>query len=121
MKNSIEVLRFPRIRPNSHNLALDLAIAPLEINAFNEAKSNLKLLEYGILGYPVICTDILPYQGDFPVTRVPNKPDRWIKAIREHIHDLDESRKRGAALREHVLANWMLEDHLDEWAKAWLP
>ncbi|HQT27560.1 MAG TPA: glycosyl transferase family 2, partial [Burkholderiales bacterium] len=40
------------------SLNFDLAIAPLEIHAFNEAKSHLKLLEYGILGYPVICTDI---------------------------------------------------------------
>jgi glycosyltransferase involved in cell wall biosynthesis len=103
------------------SLNLDLAVAPLEINAFNEAKSNLKLLEYGILGYPVVCTDILPYQGDFPVTRVPNQPERWIRAIREHINDLGESGRRGATLREHVLAHWMLEDHLDEWQTAWMP
>jgi hypothetical protein len=29
------------------SLNLDLAIAPLEINPFNESKSNLRLLEYG--------------------------------------------------------------------------
>ncbi|MGH6981840.1 MAG: glycosyltransferase, partial [Stellaceae bacterium] len=34
------------------SLELDLAIAPLEFNPFNEAKSNLRLLEYGVLGYP---------------------------------------------------------------------
>jgi hypothetical protein len=55
-------------------LNLDVAIAPLEINAFNEAKSNLKLLEYGALGYPVVCSDIVPYQGPLPVTRVANRP-----------------------------------------------
>lgn len=101
------------------SLDLDLAVAPLEINAFNEAKSNLKLLEYGVLGYPVVCTDILPYQGDLPVTRVRNRPRGWIDAIRDHVHDLDAATKNGAQLRDHVLAHWMLEDHLDEWRQAW--
>lgn len=103
------------------SLNLDLAIAPLAVNPFNEAKSNLKLLEYGVLGYPVICTDIFPYQDDFPVTRVKNRHQDWINAIREHINELDECAKQGDALRDHVRKNWMLEDHLDAWLKAWLP
>lgn len=102
-------------------LDLDLAIAPLEINAFNEAKSHLKLLEYGVLGYPVICTDIYPYQGDIPVTRLANKPALWINAIREQIHDPDAAAKCGQNLRQHVLTHWMLEDHLGDWLAAWLP
>jgi O-antigen biosynthesis protein len=42
------------------SLDLDLSVAPLEDNPFNEAKSNLRLLECGVLGYPVLCSDILP-------------------------------------------------------------
>ncbi|MBI4996379.1 MAG: glycosyltransferase [Rhodocyclales bacterium] len=103
------------------SLGLDLAVAPLEMNAFNEAKSPLKLLEYGALGYPVVCTDILPYQGDFPVTRVPNRARDWIEAIRAHLADRDEALRRGAALRSHVQDHWLLENHLDEWLAAWLP
>jgi len=103
------------------SLNLDLAIAPLEIHAFNEAKSHLKLLEYGILGYPVICTDITPYQGAYPVTRLKNRFQEWVKAIREHVADLDECSRRGDALRNHVGQNWMLEDNLDLWSKVWLP
>jgi len=45
------------------SLNLDLAVAPLEVNRFNECKSNLRLLEYGILGWPVVCSDVLPYRG----------------------------------------------------------
>lgn len=102
-------------------LDLDLAIAPLQIHLFNEAKSNLRILEYGIMGYPVICTDIAPYRGDFPVTRVPNKHDAWVAAIREKLSDPDALAAEGDALRRHVEGNWMLEDHLDEWLAAWLP
>lgn len=102
------------------SLALDLAIAPLEINEFNEAKSHLKLLEYGALGYPVVCSDIVPYQGIYPVTRVRNRPQDWIKAIRELVFDPARAAAEGDRLRAHVLEHWMLEDHLDEWTAAWL-
>jgi GT2 family glycosyltransferase len=102
------------------SLDLDLAIAPLEHNRFNAAKSNLRLLEYGILGWPVVCTDILPYQGA-PIKRVPNNPTAWLKAIRERIHDLDTAYAEGDQLKQWVLDHWMLEDHLDEWLQALIP
>jgi glycosyltransferase involved in cell wall biosynthesis len=103
------------------SLNLDLAIAPLEDVPFNRAKSHLKLLEYGVLGYPVIASDITPYRGDYPITRVANRHKAWTDAIREHLADRDELARRGDALREYVRAHWMLEDHLDVWLKAWLP
>jgi GT2 family glycosyltransferase/glycosyltransferase involved in cell wall biosynthesis len=103
------------------SLNLDLALAPLEDTPLNRGRSHLKLLEYGMLGYPVICSDIEPYRGDYPVTRVKNDAKSWENAIREHVADLDELARRGDALRDYVRANWMLEDHLDDWLKAWLP
>jgi O-antigen biosynthesis protein len=102
-------------------LSLDVAIAPLEINAFNEAKSALKILEYGALGYPVVCSDIAPYQGSFPVTLVRNRPQDWVKAIRALALDPALAAAEGDRLRAHVRDHWMLEDHLDEWLAAWLP
>lgn len=103
------------------SLDLDLAVAPLEDHPFNEAKSNLKLLEYGILGYPVLCTDITPYQCGLPVTRIANRFQRWTKAIRDMVADREACRAAGERLRQAVIADWMLEDHLDEWQRAWLP
>lgn len=100
-------------------LNLDLAVAPLEVNAFNEAKSNLRLLEYGVLGWPVICTDILPYQTNAaPVCRVPNQAQAWIDAIRARIHDLDAAAAEGDRLQAWVRQHYLLEDHLDEWMQA---
>lgn len=102
------------------SLELDLGIAPLELNPFNEAKSNLRLLEYGILGLPVVCTDIVPYQGQLPVRRVKNRHRDWVKTIREMVADRAACRREGEALRQAVLADWMLDQHLDDWCKAWL-
>lgn len=121
VKDSFVGVTFDRYPETLAAMGLDLAIAPLEDNRFNECKSPLKLLEYGILGYPVVCTNSLPYRGDFPVTRVPNKPAAWIAAIRERIHDLDATHREGEELQAHIRQHWMLEDHLDEWLSAWMP
>lgn len=103
------------------SLNLDLAIAPLEINEFNEAKSNLRLLEYGVMGWPIICTDIYPYQqANAPVKRVPNQARAWIDAIRERIYDLDAAEKEGARVQKWVLDHFIIEDHLAEWLEAML-
>ncbi|GGA27673.1 glycosyltransferase family 92 protein [Dyella nitratireducens] len=104
------------------SLNLDLALAPLEENAFNECKSNLRLLEYGACGFPVICTDIVCYQNDLPATRVKNRYKDWMSAIRMHLDDLDATAKTGDALRDAVLKDWMLEgDKLVAWRDAWMP
>lgn len=102
------------------SLDLDLAVAPLAHNRFNAAKSNLKILEYGVLGVPVICSDIEPYRGA-PAQRVANDSRAWVDAIRERIHDLDAAAREGDALRRWVVEGWMLEDHLTEWLSALMP
>ncbi|MHB1280005.1 MAG: FkbM family methyltransferase [Acidithiobacillus sp.] len=103
------------------SLDLDLAIAPLEENPFNDAKSHLRILEYGVLGFPVVCSDITPYRGDFPVWRVANRYRDWMKAIREAISDRAMLAAAGDTLRDQVRAHWMLEDRLDDWLRVWLP
>lgn len=101
------------------SLNLDLAVAPLEIHPFNESKSNLRLLEYGILGWPVICTDIYPYRtNNPPVIYVENQVDQWVTAIRQILADKAALSNAGSALKGWVLENYMLEDHLDEWLEA---
>jgi GT2 family glycosyltransferase/glycosyltransferase involved in cell wall biosynthesis len=104
------------------SLDLDLALAPLEDNLFNACKSNLRLLEYGACGFPVVCSDIVCYRGDLPVTRVRNRFKEWTDAIRMHLADLDASARMGDALREAVHRDWMLTgDNLVAWRDAWLP
>jgi len=46
-------------------MKLDIALAPLEDNAFNECKSNIKLLEYGINGVPIAASNVGPYATDY--------------------------------------------------------
>lgn len=98
----------------------DLAIAPLEINPFNECKSNLKLLEYGWCGVPVVCSDVTPYQGNLPCTRVKNRFMDWRNAITSMIADRQACYEDGLRLQQAVQASWMLTgDNLQSWYEAW--
>ncbi|WP_298016953.1 glycosyltransferase [uncultured Castellaniella sp.] len=102
------------------SLNLDLAVVPLEINQFNRCKSNLRLLELGACGVPVIATAIEPYRGGLPVTLVRNRHQDWVEAIRAHLADPGALAEKGDALRDAVLQGWMLEGgFLDQWARAW--
>lgn len=103
-------------------LDLDLALAPLEDNLFNRCKSNLRLLEYGACGFPVVCSDVAPYRGALPVTRVKPRFRDWVEAIRMHTHDLDAAARAGDALRDAVHRDWMLDEaSAAHWLSQWLP
>jgi glycosyltransferase involved in cell wall biosynthesis len=41
---------------------LDIAIMPLEDTEFNRCKSNLKMLEFGALGLPMVASRVKPYE-----------------------------------------------------------
>ncbi|RMV16579.1 Glycosyl transferase, group 2 protein [Pseudomonas savastanoi] len=103
------------------SLNLDLVLAPAESNLINTSKSPVALLEFGACGFPVICSDVLSVPQDLPVTRVENETNAWVSAIKQHIDQLDECARKGDALRQAVVDNWMLEaDHLQAWRDAWL-
>jgi GT2 family glycosyltransferase len=100
-------------------LDLDLAIAPLENNAFNRAKSNLRLLEYGINGWPVIASRVTPYlENNPPVTWVDNSYESWLTAIKAAIADQDNLAAEGNTLKNWVLDNYNLTSTLPLWMKA---
>lgn len=103
------------------SLNLDLALAPLEDNLFNRCKGNTRLLEFGVCGVPVICSEIEAYRGDLPAKRVENSFETWVDAIRAHIHDLDAAAALGDVLQARIRQDWMLDDAaLAVWRDNWL-
>ncbi len=103
------------------SLDLDIAIAPLEDNPFNACKSNLRLLEYGAMGWPVVCSDVYPFRtANPPVLRVPNDEQAWLSALRRLMDDPQLRRAQGHALHEWLQRNFLLEHHVEAWRKALL-
>ena len=101
------------------SLDLDIAIAPLEDNPFNACKSNLRLLEYGAMGWPVVCSDVYPYRTDAPpVLRVSNDDAAWLAALRRLAGDAALRRVQGDALHGWLNQHYRLEHHADAWFHA---
>ncbi|RYC43169.1 glycosyltransferase [Pectobacterium zantedeschiae] len=104
------------------SLNLDFAIAPLADNHANRARSNIRLLEFGICAIPVICSDVLCYKGNLSISVVKNRYKDWSAAMNQYIHDVDSARKFGAVLKNEVQENWMLnQKNLETISKSWLP
>lgn len=115
-----ELVAFADYPARLASLNFDIAVAPLAETPFNRGKSNLRLLEYGMLGIPVVCTDIDPYRNS-PACRVENTVEAWVGALRERIHDADAREREGHEMRRWVRKGFLLEDHIDEWLSAHLP
>lgn len=100
------------------SLDLDIAIAPLEDNRFNQCKSNLRLLEYGAMGWPVVCSDVYPYRTrNAPVIRVSNEPDAWVAAIRS-LYNEPLRRQQAQRLSHWVDRYFWLSDVIPSWSEA---
>lgn len=97
-------------------LELDIALAPLEDNAFNEAKSNLRLLEYGAMAWSVICSDVYPYRtNNAPVCRVDGSVEQWLHEIRARVANPELAWREGDRLRSWVDRYYWLEEHPQDW------
>ncbi|MHB1644432.1 MAG: glycosyltransferase, partial [Acidithiobacillus sp.] len=100
-------------------MRLDLALAPLEHSDYNRCKSNLKILEYGACGFPVLATDIDPY-SDAPIFFPKSgRAEDWAGAIRDLLADRDMLQRSGVELRNWVWRNFTLEEHLEDRMDAW--
>jgi len=101
------------------SLDLDIAVAPLEDNFFNSCKSNLRLLEYGAMSWPVVCSDVFPYQtNNPPVIRVKHSVANWLDALNKLIEDESERARLGQALNKWVIDNYTLSNWAPEWVDA---
>lgn len=95
------------------NLNIDIGLAPLEHNLFNQCKSNLKLLEYSCLGIPGVYTNIDPYQG---TELASNTPEEMISNIeylasdvsyRKNVYESDLQKVKDVLYLEDNLINWV--------------
>lgn len=86
------------------------ALAPLVDNAFNNCKSNLKLLEAGAKGIPLFASKCLPYynETDKDIVQYVGYDQSWSKVLKQFTDsNLDELGQRTA---EHVRKHYDLKD-----------
>ena len=83
-------------------------------------KSDLKVLDYGALGLPVIASDVESYRAygkndiGGAVKLVPNDPEKWARAILSAISEPGKLRDQGDQLRDWVFRNRRIETSVAE-------
>jgi hypothetical protein len=85
-------------------LTMDIGIVPLSNTPFNQAKSDIKGLEYAAAGIPFVAQNLDAYTAlanDLGVGRVAKNPSQWIKHI-EALRDPEVRKSEGEDYREVV-------------------
>jgi glycosyltransferase involved in cell wall biosynthesis len=98
----------------------DVAIAPLEYSNLNESKSELKYLEYAVLGIPGIYSDVGPYSQNIIHEKngllvFDNSPEEWERSI---IRLIEDASLRNAIISNSfgdVESNYRISQSVEEW------
>lgn len=94
----------------------DVCLAPLDQHTFNECKSELKIIETGIMGKALIASDLYIYHellthGENAMLVNPRKDHKeWAKYIRQVVLDDDLRLHLAKNLREFVYPQYTLEE-----------
>lgn len=89
-------------------LGIDIAVIPLQTLKFNQAKSDIKWLEYSACGIPGIFTDFTPYQASIRNGEtgllVANNTESWVRALDQMIDEPESREAMAVAARKQVLS-----------------
>jgi glycosyltransferase involved in cell wall biosynthesis len=103
----------------SEHLRWDVGIAPLVDDEFTRCKSDMKLLDYSILGIPGVYSRVRPYatvrHGETGWL-APNTTDGWTEALEALITDAELRIRLAENARTYVMA----ERHVEVCAREWI-
>lgn len=99
---------FPMFAPHEypHSLAFDIGVIPLADIAFNEAKSNIKGLEYAAAGIPFIASPLPEYVAlseEHGIGRLAKTAKDWVREITA-LQDFDTRKEEALRQRKAVTA-----------------
>lgn len=92
----------------------DVALAPTAACPFNEAKSDLKVLQYGAAGVPVIASAVTygAWQG---MALILDRPDDWREGLKELLDNPEAAQVYGRWLYGRVLGTRTYEANYRRW------
>ena len=123
---AVKLEKHPFIPTNSYYhamaaLRLDIGVAPLCDNRFNEAKSNLKYLEYSMFKVPTVASPVYPYartitDGEDGILVKKNRHQEWLRQLTR----LVENRAERDRLARNAFATVRDRFHLKTNVRRWL-
>lgn len=105
----------PITRYGEHYNSCDICLAPLDEHTFNECKSELKIIETGMMGKALIASDLYVYKqllthGENALLVDPKKNHKlWYKYIKQLVLDTDLRNKLAKNLYNFVYPSYTLE------------
>lgn len=102
------------------SLRLDVGIAPIRDVKFNRFKSPIKAMEYGIMGVPVVASNIPPY-SDFIEDEIDGylarRDGMWLSCIESIIEKKEiEKQTMVDAMRKKIVGQYDLSKNIHMWA-----
>jgi hypothetical protein len=97
---------YPTHPKRLRSLGMSLALCPLVDTEFNRCISDVKYLEFGYLGVPIIASGLPGYADeivDGVNGYVANTADDWISRMEHALHRRDELKAVGAAAQSHII------------------
>lgn len=112
----VQIPEYPQILAG-----FDIAIAPLVDTAFNRSKSDLKLVEYGMMSLPIVASKVGPYvesvrPGENALF-AKNYQD-WVRHLSRLIEDAGLRAELGTGARAFAERR-TIEQHIGRWEKAY--
>jgi glycosyltransferase involved in cell wall biosynthesis len=111
----------PRVADYYQLIDFDIGIAPLRPGVFTDAKSAIKVMEYGALGIPCVASDVRPYR-DYVVDGVTGwlvrTEQQWAQRLRELVNDEAMRTEMGAKAKE-VASQHTIQDGWRDWEAAY--
>jgi hypothetical protein len=114
------MVEFGRHSETVCELALDIGIAPLVEDSFNQNKSCIKYYEYALSGAITVDSRVLPYSAEVPIT-AKNSRQSW-KDTLEPLLDADGKADREQIWRQQhdwVLAHRNIERNVALWEQVY--
>jgi len=94
-------------------IGYDIGLAPLTDTKFNRCKSNLKWLEFAMMGAPILASDMPQYQ-DLPLF-ICKTSDDWFKHLDKLVSDKMYRKHRGMAAKKLAHKYYSIQSVVDQW------
>jgi hypothetical protein len=114
------MVEFARHSPTVCELKLDIGIAPLVEDTFNQHKSCIKYYEYALSGAITVASRVLPYSTEVPIT-AKNSRSSWKETLEPLLAaDGQADRERlWRQQRDWVLAHRNMERNVELWEQVY--
>lgn len=101
-------------------LSFDISICPLEDNAFNRCKSNIKWMESTMAGAAVVASDVTPYSDSIQHGKtgyIANSKGQWVRYISGLVEDEKLRKSMIREAKKDILKNYTSFDKWDKFYK----